>query len=49
MVEFIEDLVADLHPVSQILLQAHRQRRRQQPQRRFDKQRVVKPVAQLGQ
>ena len=30
MMEFIEDLIANLHPVGQILLQAHRQRCRQQ-------------------
>ncbi|VAU68832.1 Uncharacterised protein [Klebsiella pneumoniae] len=29
MVEFIEDLVANLHPVGQILFQTHRQRRGQ--------------------
>ena len=49
VVRFIEDLVAHLHPVRQILLHAADQRCRRQAQRRFDKQRIVKPGAQLGQ
>ena len=49
MVRFIEDLVAHLHPVRQILLHAADQRRGRQAQRGFHKQRIVKPGAQFGQ
>ncbi|MNI91619.1 hypothetical protein D3C73_1493110 [compost metagenome] len=45
----IEQLIAHLHPLRQVLFHTDHQRRRRQPQRGVYKQRIVKPGSQLRQ
>ena len=49
MVWLIEQLIAHLHPLRQVLLHADHQRRWRQPKRGIHKQRIVKPGSQLRQ